>query len=204
MRTMLPFLGVSSLAATFVSQAHWSAEPKKPSMPWIPEDKTTDQLGLGQPIIATSIVSEQGSRPWNSLIDSCAYPAIYPSSNFLQRWRDFYCLDLHSNNETYQTISFNSHPNPYFLDWIFSSRLVFRRRIYSLSPQLYMWKKKRFNDNFTPPHLPDKPFQITSLPIIPINWELYDYKSLRRLAKHFSIRANQKKTVLIEALNQIT
>ena len=70
----------------------------------------------------------------------------------------------------------------------------------------YMYEDhKRFKDTFTPPYLPDKPSQITSLPIesIPINWALYDYKSLRKLAQHFSIPANQKKTVLIEALDQI-
>ena len=34
-------------------------------------------------------------------------------------------------------------------------------------------EKKRFNDNFTPPYLPDKPFQITSLPMIQL--DVYDY-----------------------------
>ncbi len=64
---------------------------------------------------------------------------------------------------------------------------------------------KRFKDTYTPPYLPSKPPQI-SLPSIkcnPINWDLYDYKSLQRIAQHFSIPANQKKTVLIDALNQI-
>ena len=65
---------------------------------------------------------------------------------------------------------------------------------------------KRFQATFTPPYLPSKPPQ-TSLPPIEctsINWDLYDHKSLRRLAQHFSIPANQKKTDLIDALNQVT
>ena len=64
---------------------------------------------------------------------------------------------------------------------------------------------KRFKATFTTPYLPSKTPQI-SLPSIkcnPINWGLYDYKSLQRMAQHFSIPANQKKTVLIEALDQI-
>ncbi len=65
---------------------------------------------------------------------------------------------------------------------------------------------KRFQDTFTPPYLPDKPPQISLPPIkcTSIDWGLYDYKSLRKLAKHFSIPANQKKTVLIDVLEQIT
>ncbi len=65
---------------------------------------------------------------------------------------------------------------------------------------------KRFKDTFTLPYLPSKTPQISLPPIKcnSINWDLYDYKSLRRLAQHFSIPPNQKKTVLIEALNQIT
>lgn len=65
---------------------------------------------------------------------------------------------------------------------------------------------KRFKATFTTPYSPSKPPQ-TSLSTIncnPINWDLYDYKSLRKLAQHFSIPANQKKTVLIDALNQVT
>ena len=64
---------------------------------------------------------------------------------------------------------------------------------------------KRFKDTYTPPYLPSKPPQISLPPIkcTSINWDLYDYKSLRRLAQHFSIPPNQKKTVLIEALDQI-
>ena len=65
---------------------------------------------------------------------------------------------------------------------------------------------KRFKDTFTPPYLPSKPPQTSLSPIkcISINWALYDYKSLQRLTKHFSIPANQKKTVLIDALNQLS
>ena len=65
---------------------------------------------------------------------------------------------------------------------------------------------KKFQATFTTPYLPDKPPQTSLLPIKcnSINWALYDYKSLQILAKHFSIPANQKKTVLIDALNQIT
>ena len=64
---------------------------------------------------------------------------------------------------------------------------------------------KRFKGTFTAPYSPDRPSQIPLPPIEcnSINWTLYDYKSLRRLAKYFSIPANQKKTVLIDALNQI-
>ena len=65
---------------------------------------------------------------------------------------------------------------------------------------------KRFQATFTPPYLPSKPSQIplSSIKCTSINWALYDYNSLQILAKHFSIPANQKKTVLIDALNQIT
>ena len=65
---------------------------------------------------------------------------------------------------------------------------------------------KRFKNTFTTPYSPDKNPQTLLPPIkcTSINWGLYDYKSLRRLAKHFSIPANQKKTVLIDALNQLT
>ncbi len=65
---------------------------------------------------------------------------------------------------------------------------------------------KRFKESLTPPYSPDKPPQISLPPIecIPINWGLHDYKSLRKLAKYFSIPANQKKTVLIDVLEQIT
>ena len=65
---------------------------------------------------------------------------------------------------------------------------------------------KRFKATFTTPYLPSEPSQIPLSPIQrnPINWGLYDYKSLQRMAQHFSISSNQKKTVLIDALNQIT
>ncbi len=65
---------------------------------------------------------------------------------------------------------------------------------------------KRFKETFTTPYLPDKSSQIPwpYIESTSINWALYDYKSLQILAKYFSIPANQKKTVLIDALNQIT
>ena len=64
---------------------------------------------------------------------------------------------------------------------------------------------KRFKDNYTTPYLPDKSPQTLLSPIkcTSINWALYDYNFLQILAKHFSIPGNQKKTVLIDALNQI-
>ncbi len=64
---------------------------------------------------------------------------------------------------------------------------------------------KRFKDTYTPLYLPSKLLQISLPPIecTSINWALYDYNSLQILAKHFSIPANQKKTVLIDAINQV-
>ncbi len=65
---------------------------------------------------------------------------------------------------------------------------------------------KRFKATYTPPYLPDKSPKTSLSPIkcISMNWGLYDYKSLQRMAQHFSISANQKKTIIIDALNQIT
>ena len=65
---------------------------------------------------------------------------------------------------------------------------------------------KRFKATFTRPYSPSKPPQISlsTIECTSINWDLYDYKSLQILAQHFSIPANQKKTVIIDALNQIS
>ena len=64
---------------------------------------------------------------------------------------------------------------------------------------------KRFKATFPPPYLPSKTPQISLLSIKcnPINWSLYDYKSLQKLAQHFSIPSKQKKIVLIDTLDQI-
>ena len=65
---------------------------------------------------------------------------------------------------------------------------------------------KRFKATYTPPYLSSKPPKTSLSPIkcISMNWGLYDYKSLQRMAQHFSIPANQKKTIIIDALKQIT
>ena len=46
---------------------------------------------------------------------------------------------------------------------------------------------KRFQESLTPTYLSSKRPQISLLPIkcTSIDWGLYDYKSLRKLAKHF-------------------